>query len=87
MSNTMSNTMPNTIKQNNKFITFPITDLLMDLCFDKQTTTQEGFWDIVALICMPCSLFADCIIACPRYTHYNYHLNKNEKIIIIQPTL
>ena len=66
----------------NNFLSFPITDWLMN----TSLTSQESICgDIIALSFMSCSLISDCITMCPRYIHYIRDKEKEEKIINLQP--
>jgi len=72
----------------NNFLSFPITDWLMNTCFMNQTTNQESICgDIIALSFMSCSLISDCITMCPRYIHYTISEDKEKEknIINFQP--
>ena len=69
---------------NNNFLSFPITDWLMNTSLTSQETICG---DIIALSFMSCSIISDCITMCPRYIHYTIGQDKEkkEKIINLQP--
>lgn len=67
---------------NNNFLSFPITDWLMN----TSLTSQESICgDIIALSFMSCSLISDCITMCPRYIHYIRDKEKEKDVINLQP--
>jgi hypothetical protein len=68
----------------NNFLSFPITDWLMN----TSLTSQESICgDIIALSFMSCSIISDCITMCPRYIHYTISEDKEKEknIINLQP--
>ena len=85
----MSNEVNNNKNNNNRFVSFPNTDWLMNLCFSNETQKGSVYLDmgcdIVILSFMSCSIISDCITMCPRYIHYTIGEDKEKNIINFQP--